>query len=320
MDQRKKNILIAMDGSERLPETIRYVSSLFRNGQARITLFHVMDLFPESFLDLESGSDLRYELTGMREWDFALKSRIRSFMEDAVQFLVSTGYKEGDVTVIVEDRVVDVARSIALEGDRGYDALVLGRSGIELIENLVLKNIPNRLVGMLDRLPVWIVGGSSDTRKILIAVDSSQGAEKALEYIGKIFSNVYPETLLLHVSRRIGMFEPEFGQFDVVHEGRDWVERSSADLELGEGGMESYLLKCISRLERKNAERIRIKTEMTHEARSVSEAIMKEAVDGDYGTIVLGRRSLSKIDEIIRRRIGNMVLQLAKEKAVWIVH
>lgn len=320
MDQKKKNILIAMDGSGQSPETVRYVGSLFRYGQVKVTLFHVMDLFPESFQDLESGGDLRYELTGMREWEFTQKSRIRSFMDEAVRLLVGLGYKEEDVAVIVEDRVVDVARDIAQKGLRGYNTLVMGRSGINLLESLILENIPNRLVGLLSTLPVWIVGGRPDTSKMLIAVDSSKGAERALDYVGDIFSDVYPQILLLHVSRRIGMLEPESGQFSVVHEGRNWMERSNADLELGGGGMESYLQKCVSTLERKGANRKRIETKVVHEARSVSETIMKEALDGEYGTIVLGRLGLSRIDEMIRERMGNKILQLAEGRAVWVVH
>jgi hypothetical protein len=73
-------------------------------------------------------------------------------------------------------------------------------------------------------------------------------------------------------------------------------------------------------MERKGADRDRIKAKLIREAKSVSEAIIKEATDGDYGTIVLGMRGLSKIDGMIRARMGNKILQLAEKKAVWVVH
>lgn len=310
-----------MDSSDQSADTVRYIGSLFPEGRANVTLFHVMDLFPESFLDLQSGQDdQRQQISGMRDWEFTQKTRIRGFMDEAVKQLIGNGYREEDVSVIVEDRIVDLTRDIAQKGRLGYAALVMGRSGINFIESMILDSIQSRLIGLLSQLPVWILGGNPDPSKILIAVDSSKGTERALSYVGKIFPYVSPKILLLHVSRRSGMIEPELRQFIAVHEGRDWMERSNVDLELGEGGMESYLLKCVSIMERRGTDRGRIEAKVVYEAKSVSEAVMKEARDGNYGTIILGRRDLSKIDEMIRGRISNQILQITKDRAVWVVH
>ena len=53
---------------------------------------------------------------------------------------------------------------------------------------------------------------------------------------------------------------------------------------------------------------------------SRAKAIVDEARKGGFGTILVGRRGLSRVEEFIIGRARNKVLQLAKEKAVWVVN
>jgi hypothetical protein len=48
-------------------------------------------------------------------------------------------------------------------------------------------------------------------------------------------------------------------------------------------------------------------------------AIVEEARKGNFGTIVLGRRRASKLDELDRGRVGRKVCQIVRNRAVWIV-
>ena len=45
----------------------------------------------------------------------------------------------------------------------------------------------------------------------------------------------------------------------------------------------------------------------------------KEAQEGNYGTIVMGRRGLSRVYEFLMGRVANNVLSRAEGFAVWIV-
>ena len=47
--------------------------------------------------------------------------------------------------------------------------------------------------------------------------------------------------------------------------------------------------------------------------------ILQEAKEGGYGTIVMGRRGLSKVHEFLLGRVTTKVLQRAEKFAVWIV-
>ena len=53
--------------------------------------------------------------------------------------------------------------------------------------------------------------------------------------------------------------------------------------------------------------------------RSRSEAIVKEAADGGFGTIVVGRRGLSKVEAFFMGRVGHEVVYGGKMFSVWVV-
>jgi K+-sensing histidine kinase KdpD len=63
----------------------------------------------------------------------------------------------------------------------------------------------------------------------------------------------------------------------------------------------------------------RIKKKICWRCSDISKSILSEAEKGGYGTIVLGRRGISKAQEFFMGSISTKVIQLAGEKAVWIV-
>jgi nucleotide-binding universal stress UspA family protein len=54
-------------------------------------------------------------------------------------------------------------------------------------------------------------------------------------------------------------------------------------------------------------------------SRSRAGAIVQEARDGDYGTIVLGRRGLSRVKEFFMGRVSNKVIHTIRNRAVWVI-
>ena len=64
----------------------------------------------------------------------------------------------------------------------------------------------------------------------------------------------------------------------------------------------------------------RISTKIITGARSRAAAIVQEARDGGYGTIVVGRRGLSRVRDFLMGRVSNKLISLAKNQAVWVVN
>ena len=73
------------------------------------------------------------------------------------------------------------------------------------------------------------------------------------------------------------------------------------------------------RLEKAGVKGSRISTQVNLHSSSRAKDILTEAREGAYGTIVMGRRGLSKVHEFLMGRVTNKVLHRAEGFAVWIV-
>lgn len=316
MQSQIKNILIGVDASDCSFEAVRYVGNMMPARETRITLFHVMSPVPESFYDLEALPPLGSRGVGIHAWETQQRKNMEVFMERARQLLVSLGYPAESILAKIRQRETGIARDIAREAGQGCDALVIGRKGMSPLKELILGSITNKLVSHLADPPVWIVGGHPQPDKILIAMDSSEGAAKAFEYVTRLFGAAHPELLLLHVSRGDELlrqcFEGESPQ-------EDWLDRVKEEFRKAQQRMQSIFADRIKYLERQGADTSRIRTKIIPGVYSRAAAIYGEAEEGGYGTIVVGRRGLSRVDEFFMGRVSNKVLQLSEEKAVWIV-
>jgi nucleotide-binding universal stress UspA family protein len=59
--------------------------------------------------------------------------------------------------------------------------------------------------------------------------------------------------------------------------------------------------------------------EIVRDAPSRSAVIVQTAVEGKYGTVVLGRKGRSSVREFAIGRVSSQVLQIGEELGVWIV-
>jgi nucleotide-binding universal stress UspA family protein len=83
--------------------------------------------------------------------------------------------------------------------------------------------------------------------------------------------------------------------------------------------MEAVFDEARRRLETAGFHGNQITTKVVTGTHSRAGAIVKEAKEGGFGTIVVGRRGLSKVQEFFMGRVSNRVIQLGKNHAVWVV-
>ncbi len=303
MDKDGRRILLAVDGSDQAFEAVRYVSQLFPPNRIEAVLFHVMSEVPEGFWDVEKSPAFKHKLASIAAWAMREKAAIQEFMERARQLLLDRGVPADAVSVKIEQRKKGIARDIIAESQRGYDAVVVGRLGKSHLKDLVWGSVSNKLIGRLINVPVCVVGGAPQVGKILVAMDTSEEATKALDYAGTMVEITECEVTLLHVIRG---FE-------------SWTVDASEELRKAERTGETLLEEAVGRLERAGLDRDRISTKIRTGAASRAEAIVEEARNGGCGTIVIGRRGLSRVEEFFMGRVSKKVLQLAKWMAVWVV-
>ena len=303
MGKDRGRILLAVDGSDQAFEAVRYVSQLFPPKRMEVVLFHVLTKVPEGFWDVEKSPAFKHKLSSAAAWATREQALVQEFMDRARQLFLDLGFPEDKVSVKMEERKKGIARDIITESQRGYDAVVVGRLGKSQLKDLVWGSVADKLMGRLIHVPVCVVGGSPQDGKILVAMDTSEEASKVLDFAGSIMDITDCEVTLLHVIRGL----------------ESWTADASEKLQKAEKAGTTLLEEAVGRLEKAGLNRDRISTKIRSGAASRAEAIVEEARNSSCGTIVMGRRGLSRVEEFFMGRVSKKVLQLAKWNAVWVV-
>jgi nucleotide-binding universal stress UspA family protein len=62
-----------------------------------------------------------------------------------------------------------------------------------------------------------------------------------------------------------------------------------------------------------------IKTRLETRATEVAQTVLKEAREGGYGSIMIGRRGISRAKRFFFGSVSNKIVQQARDMAVWVV-
>jgi nucleotide-binding universal stress UspA family protein len=296
MAERRTKILLAMDGSDQAFQAARYVSQLFAPNQINLVLFHVTTRIPESFWDIEEDPELMLTEDAPGAAEHQQEKEIQELMERARQLFLDRGVPEDVVVAKIQQRQVGIARDIISESKRDYQAVVLGRWGMSLLKDFLWGSIADKLLGRLTHVPLCVVGGTPHVGKILVGLDASEGAMRAVDYVGTMVS-AYSEVTLYHAVRAL---DEEISQ-------------------KAEKSMKAVFEEATSRLENAGFRRNQVTARTATGVLSRAGAIIQYALKGEYGTIVVGRRGLSEVEEFSMGRVSNKVIHMAQELAVWVV-
>jgi len=315
----KKKMLLAVDGSEQAMEAVRYVSKILPPDQMEIILFNVMTKIPESFWDLQKEPAFYHKIANIKAWEIQQEKIIKDFMESAGQLLVDAGFPKDSFSVNIHERQEGIARDIVIESRKNYSAVVLGRTGLSELKDLVLGSIANKLMERLTHVPIWIVGGSPQPGKLLISMDTSEWAMKAVDYVGSMLDGSESQVLLFHAVRGFDIFQRGHGKSFVPEHNKDWIERAEKELNEAGKAIEPVFEEANQRLVGAGLSADKISNKVVTGVGSRAGAIVSEAQQGGFDTIVVGRRGLSRVQEFFMGRVSNKIIQMARKMAVWVV-
>lgn len=310
---KSRKILVAVDLSTHSLNAVKYVAQQCAPVGLRVNLMYVMPTAPETFWDLERDAFFKEKMKGKyAQWKRNTKKAAEAFLDDLRNILAKAKFKKDDMGVILEERKVGIARDIIEECGQGYDAIVVGRRGLSKLEDIFLGSVSNKIVQGVDNVPVWVVGGDIRSTKMLLAVDSSENSRKAVDYVGGFAADSKAELTLYHVVRSLDL---GFA-VDIAIKDEEMEEHLTEEVGKNIAPMfRSYM----ASLKKAGVAPARISTKTTMESYTRAGDILKEAKQGGYGTIVMGRRGLSKVREFLMGRVTNKVLSRAEGFAVWIV-
>jgi nucleotide-binding universal stress UspA family protein len=292
-----RKILLAFDGSEGALEAVRYVGKSPSFHEMEVLLFNVYSKIPESYWDLEKQAPLGWRIDGVRAWEREDERKVQNCLKKATKILWRAGFPKEAVKTNIHERKKGIARDILTEAKRGYSCVVVGRKGVSKVKDLILGSVSTKLLEKISFTTLVVVGTKPDPGRILLALDGSENSMRTVDYVGKILGGSLLDLCLINVIR---------------WNKREFVKRARS--EIG-----SVLEQSKRQLMRSGFDGAQISTKIITGAHSRAEAIVNEARKGGYGSIVVGRRGLSKVQDFFIGRVSNKVVQLAKREAVWIV-
>jgi nucleotide-binding universal stress UspA family protein len=302
MTPRQKRLLLALDGSQRSLQTVRYAGEEQAFHHMRIVLFHVFNSIPDAYYDLEKEPKSVKVVREVRSWEAEQKKKIRRHMDDARKILLDAGFAETALEIKIQNRKKGVARDIIVEAQKGYDAVLLRRRGATALRNVTVGSVTIKLLEKLTFIPVLIAGTNPVNKKVLLAVDGSPGAGRAVKFAADLLGPLKTyQALLLHVVRSRSQMDAEALEADgLIQTGTIFGE-------------------AVRILTAAGFERVNIATQTITGALSRAGAIADMAKEGDWGTIVLGRRGWSGVSDFFMGRVSNKVVYTGRKHSVWIV-
>jgi nucleotide-binding universal stress UspA family protein len=317
---RTLKLLVAIDGSTHTLAVIRYIAATVDPKRVTLRLLHVMNPAPESVLDeepdlAEKGSDLQ-----IQDWQRDHRRRMEAFAADAQKIACDAGIAKDAIRIDIKRRERGIARDIFNEAQRGYDAVVLGRRGENPSRALPIGSVANKIAHLLHHFPVWIAAEPAVSPSgVLVALDGSEGARRALDHAAAMIGPQCSTLCLFHAIRggdlAAGVYEME----DSAGGGRP---ESLAQERLGrtERSVKVRMDQWVASLAGRIAGSPRMIPRIVTGVPSRAAAILQEAAAGGYGTVVVGRRGVSRTPEFAMGRVCAKILQIAQQTTVWIVN
>lgn len=312
-EAKRKKVLLALDGSERSFEVVKYVGSVALFREADIRLFSVYDGVPAHYYDIDSRDPaFASAFREFHAWEVEQKRRLKEGMFQAKTHLMEAGFAEERITATIQKRVIGIARDIMKEAAKGYSAVLIGRKGESRLKGVLFGSVAAKLIDRITDVPLCVVGREIPvTGKVLLALDASENAMRAVHFMGEHLAGQGIDIELFHVIR--GNLEDvpvELRDVILPNERREQIERE--------------MVKVFENARRKLVEAgfsdSQIRTQIVTGRRSRANNIIREAEEGEFGTIVMGRRGSSRISDFFMGRVSNKVLQMARFHAVWLVN
>lgn len=310
----KRKILLTVDGSDQALEAVHYMSNLVKPETTAIVLFYVGSGFPEVFWDLNRNPLYRTKKTKVMGWLADQQLVIGEFNEKALKILADAGFAKENVNIKTQTQKTDVLKDIVQESYQDYHAVVMGKTGLSRLKDLFVGSMAHKLAIKIRHIPVGIVGGRPVPGKILIALDESIEAMRAVSCIGTLVSGGNCRINLCHCLRPADMATPAEKGPDGNLRDQDWIQYN-------ENRFKPYMEEATGRLVEAGIDAGRISREFLFVKGNTIRKITETALNGEFGTVVVGRREMTSfLEEHLRGRFGETLIRSLENIAVWVVH
>lgn len=305
-----KMIVVGVDGSENALKALDYLGLMYgAKPSLEIVLLHVLPTLPQ-ILVADANRQTKLRLLDVEKKSIQMGEEI---LKEAKGILLKKGFKKDHIIAVHRKKKIGVARDMCnLAAEKRADSVLISAKGRSRLEAFFSGEVANRMLEYCSVCPVWIVEGSVKSKRVLIAMDSSENALRAVDHAGFMLSGTDCQVTLFHSKRHLRRFVPQ----EVIEAAPEleelWTNKAGEQIA-------PYMKKAKEMLIEAGIPEAQLKIEVVDGTRDAASDILREARSGDYGTIVLGRKGRSGVKEFFMGSTASKVLQNHTGKAVWIV-
>ena len=281
----EKKVLLAVDGSAASLSAADYLGLMEAAvlDDLWVTIFHVLDQAPPALRQEAALDPAAYNR--LRALERRIARRGQAVLDLARERLLAQGLAPERVQLKSHPRQAGLARDILFEAERGvYDAVVLGRRGLSKPHQTLAGSVTNKVIQHADRAPVWVVGGTVESRRVLCALDRCPGSLAAVDHLAfMVGGNPHCRVTLFHVAPHLARLA------SLRHDADDIQRLAQGMIDHDHRQMEGLLDQARAMLGQAGLGPDQVEYQEVA-ASSVTKAILDAVAQGDYGTVVLGRR------------------------------
>ncbi|NWF55428.1 MAG: universal stress protein [Syntrophaceae bacterium] len=312
-----RKLLLTTDGSESSLRAAAYLAGLYKDtADAEVTVLHISPSIPPIYTEEIHDSAIRKKF---ETWKTKKEEEGQRYLAEVARVLKENGFPAERVQTRYSIQMVGVARDIIREADSGrYDAVLMGKKGMGWLEEHFLGTISNKLLEIAEGRPLWIVEGKDlNPKKVLIALDADEAALEVTRFAGRMLQGLKGvEILLFHFcGPYCEILDPpksdearEVFEYLVNRErGKVSAIFAQAQKILSDAGFGDSTVE------------VRFEADTSLTQKKASRQILAAAAQGNFGTVILGRKGITRAREF---RLGSICLRTVAEAencAVWVV-
>jgi len=308
----QKEIMIAVDDSRHSKIAVRYAVDIYRAlKDVKFTVMHVQPTISQYLLDEVKTKPQAYaelEKVNRKNAETA-ESLLASYKSQ----MVAAGVAEEHLQLRTQPRKLGVAKDILEAGLAGhFDALILGRRGLSGLQDMLIGSVSANIVNNSMDTPIWLVDEEGASQDIMVAVDGSENSFKAVDHLAFIIGgNTDLKISFFHVTPRLQDFCPV-----------DFEENESEALEeiIRQGDqhcIDQFFSHAQKRLSEAGIQQNQISFNTSEGVFRVGKAVLDEYRQGNFGTLVVGRRGMNK--KYFTGSVSRYLVNQFSGGALWVV-
>jgi nucleotide-binding universal stress UspA family protein len=264
MSQLFENMLVAVDGSHSCLRAKEIAAAIAREFGSKVTVVHVIS---HDFMHPELKAHHQLPSLVLNELDESYQKAGTKIIRAAEEFFRDENIEIKSELVRAEDPAEKILQMVK---ELKYDLLIMGNISETQAERFSLGSVAEK-ISLYAECPVLIAKRKTKIKRLLVAVDGSEKAEKALQYAIQICKHLKAKMTLLNVEEaELLRLEPKVAK------------------QVGEEILAGAATKA---------------KDVTHDTRlefgNPARTILKMAKQEDYDLIVLGSRGISSVKRFL---------------------